>query len=245
MAIRAAVVNLTLNGYISNGDTTAATTNGLEIAGNSIATEIYLNNCDFSTVSGIKTALTNDIQIGANSYIKMYLKNTKLGSSTQIIGTTGMLAGSFVRSHNHNAVSNAHKTWRRGGTIENETTIRHTASGYSWKNTPASSSNKLTFPGIALDTLKAAVNANLPVTITCYVRYDSLYNGNMPRLVLVGGVISGITNDVTDSAQSSNADAWDQLSVVATPTENGVIEFYVDGDGTAGNFYVDDFDVSQ
>jgi hypothetical protein len=38
---------------------------------------------------------------------------------------------------------------------------------------------------------------------------------------------------------------WQQLSLSDTPSEQGVIEFYFDCDGTAGNVYVDDVAVTQ
>ncbi len=114
--------------------------------------------------------------------------------------------------------------------------------------TPVSASNKLIFPAAGVDNFKAAVNANSQVTITVYVYYDGTYNGNMPRLVVLGGILNGIGSygvPVTATAPSSMANTWQQLSVQVTPTEVGVLEFYIDCDGTAGNVYVDDINITQ
>lgn len=240
-----ALANTEINRMISNSDSTYSTPTGVEISSSAIGVDLYFNDCDFSTVNSTKIAHTDDFSIGDNVYAKIYLNNCKLGGANQITITGALQRGSFIRSHKHNQVETAFKTWKRGGVIENDTSVRHTASGYSWKNTPNSASNKLSFPGTGVEAFKAAVNADTPVTIKAFVRYDSSYNGNMPRLVLKGGVLEGIPSDVVDTAQAANADAWDELSVTATPDENGVVEFLVDGDGTAGNFYVDDFDIVQ
>jgi hypothetical protein len=61
---------------------------------------------------------------------------------------------------------------------------------------------------------------------------------------MLGGIVAGIDTDVTDTL-SVGADEWEQLSVSDTPTEIGVIEWYVDCDGTAGVVYVDDMGVAQ
>lgn len=156
-----------------------------------------------------------------------------------------MTTDSFIRSHKHDTSGTTQKNWFKNGTVNSDQTVRHTASGYSWNLAPTSATQKLILPGPAtFDAFKAAVVASAAVTVTAWVRKDSSYNGNAPRLVLVGGFIGGIAADVTDSL-SVGADTWEQLSVSGTPNEAGVIEWYIDCDGTAGSVYVDDIAVSQ
>ena len=50
--------------------------------------------------------------------------------------------------------------------------------------------------------------------------------------------------DVVDT-HAAAVDTWELLEVKGTPTEAGVLECFVDCDGTAGNIFVDDFAVAQ
>lgn len=223
-----------------NADASFATTNGI-INNASSYVKIYLLNCEF----GSGTAHTNDINCGNTALVECYAINTNLLSATEISTPTTLSHGSFIKSHKNDQSSTTFKNTYRIGTIQSEQTIRHTASGFSWKLTPSSTINKLILPGPTIfDTFKAAVNASSQVTITAYVYKDSSYDGNAPRLVILGGIIGGVASDVTDSLTVAHSN-WEQLSVQATPNEAGVIEYYIDCDGTAGNVYVDDIAVTQ
>lgn len=240
---------------IFNSDATlAATASGLDIgvAGVFPNGEIYIYNGSF----GATTAHTQDILATAttNGTAKIYLFNTVLASTTEVSSNSNLSFTSLIASHKNDTSSTTFKNWYRYGTIVNDTTTRHTASGYSWKMTPntanASGFNyiKLILPGPSgMGTFKVAVNASSAVTITGYVQKDGSYNGNAPRLVVVGGIVDGVGSAGTDSTASLTvgASTWEQLSVSVTPNEAGVIEYYFDCDGTAGNVYVDDIAVSQ
>lgn len=224
---------ITFDTCILNGDASYATTHG--IYNTTFVSYLRLKDCSLGASVAHSTADISSTELIADLY------NTTLASTTEVGAITKPLGK--IRSHKHDA--STHKSWYRYGTILSEQTTRHTASGYAWKLTPNSATGKLVFPGpLAFDTFKAAVAASAAVTVTAWVRKDSSYNGNAPRLVLVGGYIDGIAADVVSSF-SVGADTWQQLSVSGTPNEAGVIEWYVDCDGTAGNVYVDDMAVSQ
>ena len=222
-----------------NGDASFSTTQGINAGPN----ELYIVDSNL----GVTTAhATQDITAGSTAgNPKIYLFNTTLASSTEFASLTSFPETGEIHSTKHDASSTTYKSLYRYGIIASDQTIRHTASGYSWKLTPNNASFKLILPGpTQFNTFKAAVNASSQVTITAYVYKDSSYNGNAPRLVIVGGIIGGVASDVTDSLTVAHSN-WEQLSVQATPNEAGVIEYYIDCDGTAGNVYVDDIDVSQ
>lgn len=221
-----------------NGHATYSSANGIGVGAGGLIVLINTN-------VGVGAAhTTGDIGLGSVG-AKVLLYNSVLGSSTEVSSPTSMAIQSGVYSSKHDGSVTTFKIWYMAGIITSENTIRHTASGYSWKLIPVLASWKLRFPGpTPFDSFKAAVVASAAVTVTAWVRKDSSYNGNAPRLVLVGGYIGGIAADVVDSL-SVGADTWEQLSVSATPNEAGVIEWYVDCDGTAGSIYVDDMAVSQ
>lgn len=214
---------------------------GLNFAGGG-GGDVFIKDGSFGATTAHSTA---DIVYGSGfANYKVYLFNTVLATTTEVsISSSGLLA--VVRSNQHDASSTTFKSFSRGGTILSDTTTRHTASGYSWKMTPALAAMKMVLPGPSqFDTFKRAAVANVAVTVTAYVQKDGSYNGNAPRLVVIGGVTPGIASDVTAALTVASGN-WEQLSVVVTPTADGVIEWYVDCDGTAGNIYVDDMAVSQ
>lgn len=225
-----------------DGDSSFSTSTGFATSSSTSGRHVFMNSSFGSNVAHT----SQDISFATSSSVVFELYNTTLASTTETSTQSSAFSNSsYLRSTKHDGSSTTHKSLYRFGTIASDQATRHTASGYSWKMTPNNASNKLILPGPStFDSFKAAVNASSAVTITAYVQKDSSYNGNAPRLVLVGGFIGGITSDVTDSL-SVGADTWEQLSVSGTPSEAGVVDYYIDCDGTAGNIYVDDISVSQ
>lgn len=226
-----------------NGESSYATGVGIALTGTYKSGKAKLRNCNLGGVTG---HTSGDIYIATYNSAEIEMHSTILASANEVVYQTPTASPKFcyVRSHKHDA-DIAHKSWYRDGILNSEASTRHTASGLAWKMTPSYAYEKLIFPGpTTFDTFKAAVVASAAVTITAWVRKDSSYNGNAPRLVLIGGYIGGIAANVVASL-SVGADTWEQLSVSGTPNEAGVIEWYIDCDGTAGSVYVDDMAVSQ
>lgn len=75
------------------------------------------------------------------------------------------------------------------------------------------------------------------------------YNGAAPRLVLRSNAAIGITSDTVIATMSTSPDlsgVWTLVSgTTAAATDDGMMEFYVDCDGTAGWINVDDFSVDS
>lgn len=234
---------LKMKTFTVDSDASFSTATGVRVDGSGhtlFITDSTFGNTTAHTSGDINLASLS----GQNNYA--YLFNTILASSTEVQNQTTFFGpGAKVASQKHDQSSTTYKSFYRFGTIQSDQTTRHTASGYSWKMTPAIAGFKLLLPGpLTLDTFKVAVNASSLVTITAYVQKDGSYNGNAPRLVMVGGIIGGIASDVTASLTVASGN-WEQLSVSGTPNEAGVIEYYFDCDGTAGNVYIDDIAITQ
>jgi hypothetical protein len=219
-------------------DTSFATTNGLIIV---TGTNLYLYNCNFGTASGIFTTHTNDINISKNTtnlyLLNMVLNNCNLSSSVELASQTSMFDGDYVGSQSTDKTAGLDKTWFRYGTITKETTTVHTGS-QSMKMTPNSATVRLQSPSF-----KVAVASGATLTPTVYVYEDGSYNGQRARLIVKRNDSLGITADtLLDTATASSDAAWEGLTgTTAAATADGVMEFVVECDGTAGNLFVDSF----
>lgn len=239
--------NVIFDNLVSNGDSSFSTPVGISFG--SVPTlwnEVYFINCDFSTVSGIKTAHNPDFEISSSSPTtnalsgKIYLINTKLGAATEISNQSNLRDNSFISSQKHDQTAGLHKTWKKYGTITIETTTVHTG-GQSVKLTPNNASSKLESGSFFI-----AVANGATLTPSVFVYENAAYNGARARLILKRNDALGITADtVIDTATVASDAAWEALTgTTPAATDDGVMEFVIDCDGTAGNLFVDSFSVT-
>lgn len=237
--------NVSFYNLVSNADTgNASAVKGIVVTdGNPTLLNLNIINGDFSSVSGIMTAHSIDIDLGSSNtgIAALNIVNTKLGGTTEIGNTSGMTPTSFVSSQKHDQTAGVHKTWKKYGLIQNETTTVHSGSN-SMKMTPNNASNKLESSGVYGGFQVAVENGNT-VTPSVYVYEDASYNGNRARLVLKRNDALGITSDTVIATATAASDAaWEELTgTTASVTDDGVLEFVIDCDGTAGNLFVDSF----
>lgn len=233
---------------VLSGDSTFATTNGINVASGAAVAELVIVNGDFGTATGIKTAHTNDINVSGctGAFVRMFLSNTKLASTTEVLTPSAMSASSFICSQKHDQTGGNHKTVKKGGVLDLETTTTHTGS-QSLRMLPTSASIKLESSG-AEGGFKVAVASGETVTPSVYVRESAAYNGNRCRLIVKRNDAIGITADtVLDTRTGASDAAWELMTgTTAAATDDGVMEFVVDCDGTAatGYVYVDSFTVA-
>lgn len=201
-------------------------------------------NCNFGRYH---THTSADILMSAsNNSGEFEFFNCYTSSSTPVLWSTRIGSPSALRFQRLNGGATTFRSFFHNGSINQETSTRHTASGYSWKCTPLDANDPLVLPGPStFDTFKVACPANVARTITVWVYRDGSYNGSFnPTLVVIGGLIAGVGSDIS-VADAGGASGWNQISSGSfTPTEDCVIEFYVKGIGTAGNFFVDDVSVT-
>jgi hypothetical protein len=191
----------------------------------------------FGIASGILTA--HSVDVSNSAFGRLFVNSSNLASGTDISSKTMQRGGGiFCQKYGQTAGNN--KTWKHGGVVSIETTTVHTGS-QSMKMTPSSATVKL-----ESGSFKVAVANGNTVTPTVYVYEDASYNGNRSRLILKRNDAIGITSDtVIDTATSASDGAWEALTgTTAAATDDGVMEFCVDCDGTAGNLFVDSFSVA-
>lgn len=221
-------------------------------ATNSNATVCELENCSF----GATTAhATGDLGIWIISNPMVVMHNTTLASSTEVFfNSSTMSYGSYICSLKHDGVAGAHKTWKYGGrttgaALEIDTAQFHTASP-SLRMYPGVSGTKL-----ESSTWEAAVASGATLTPSVRVRHSTTgsgdsasYNGSTrARLIVKKNVAAGIAADTVLATATSASDgaangAWELISgTTAAVTDDAILEFCVDCEGTAGWVGVDDF----
>src|SRR6266542_847545 len=234
---------LLLRSVTLSGDSSFATTNGVNfnVAGNP-AISLECDNCTFGTVSGIKTAHTNDINCNSSNnarYAEVTLRNTKLDSATEIANQAHLAGRSYIRYQRVDQATNTHKAvYPVLGTVSYETGTFKTAAP-SEAMAPAGDG-----AGEKLESgpKRVAVLSGATVSIAVYVRKSAAYTGSAPRLMQRANPAIGVLVDTVIDTLSVAADTWEQLSgVTAAASENGVAEFYADCDGAIGTVYVDDW----
>jgi len=235
-----------ISGVIS-GDSTFSTTNGINEAGVGLVNKNYrFYSCTFGVASGIKTAHTNDVNVsGTPASMDYIFNNCILASTNEVTSQSNMNSKGFIGSEKNDQTAGLHKTWKKYGTITIDTTIFNTASP-SERLTPNNASNKL-ISGIK----KAAINNGETLTPTVYVRESVVgdgtdYDGARPRLIVKRNDAVGITADtVLDTATVAAEGAFEALTgTTGTATDDGVLEFYIDCDGTTGWVNTDDWAIA-
>ena len=129
------------------------------------------------------------------------------------------------------------------GSVEPETTIRHTASGFAWKFI----FNSTNTSAIPIDLGKIIVNNGSLVTIglwtykTAADKYITLKIINNPQL--------GMTADITADNTSASNNTWTKIEATFTPSAQGPAEIQVVGQSTGVSSstycYFDDLEVAQ
>ena len=196
------------------------------------------------TVSVSQGSLNGYITLQADSHITVN-NATWTNFAAPTFTAADAAFGPYLLSFRHNTAEDDHRGYFKYGNILSEATVRHTASGLSWRFTPTGGVGTwFRVPTSTPFTFKAAVDKNVAVTLKAWVKLHASYDGTAkPRIVALGGLLQGVAADVVGDSHSGGAD-WEQLTVAlsgaSTPTETGVIEFTVEGAGTAGGFYVDD-----
>ena len=154
-------------------------------------------------------------------------------------------SGRALYAKNHDGVSGAVLTQYQYGTVEKETSIRHTASGVSWKIDISSSNASVSSP-IEWLLSKLVVNANAAVTCKIWVYRDG--TGVNGGLRVKSGAVEGVTANVDAVITDTTINSWVECSLTFTPTEAGAVDIFAMGynvSNTSHNVYLDDFSASQ
>ncbi len=110
-----------------------------------------------------------------------------------------------------------------------------------------SGNNSFGFGGGESWSWQIPVKSGSPLTVSCYIRYNSEYQGSSytkPKLTLSGKGISTTSVSATSAAEN----AWELLTINAgTPTESGILNLKAEGfsNNPGARFWIDDIQVSQ
>ena len=236
---------LTFRNFTMCGDTTFPNQQAITLGG--YYGRLFLEGCQLGVPTGIYTTHTSgDIPASTTAIpVNYILRNTTLGSPTEIINQSSMNAATstYIVSEKHDQTAGLHYRWERNGTVNTDSSLFKTASP-SLKMTPTSASIKLTATRYPFH-FSAPVSSGQTITFTCYVQKSAAYNGAQPRLLVIENAAIGITVDTVLSTASGGLGSWLTLTgTTAAVTDDGVLEFTVDCDGTAGFVNVDDCSVS-
>jgi len=247
----AGVANVTLNNFTSSGDTTFSTTNGISFVNGAMGLKI--NNGDFSTVTGIKTAhLTADLVFSTTNWnYSVWANNTKLGVFTVANSTltTNAANGSFVAFSDYGQTVGDNRVFYpvSGSAITDTTAGLFRTASPSVRLTPLSLARKLTTGNIYIPIAAGTATATLSAYVRKSVGGDgAAYNGATPRLMILANpsVAAAYNSDVV-CASGGGAGSFSQLTcTLPTATNAGTLIGYVDVDGTAGWVNVSDIVVA-
>jgi hypothetical protein len=168
----------------------------------------------------------------------VFVRGAATISEATVVATLTAGTGYTVYLNNLNAAGA--KNYHDRGTIAQATDQRHTASGYSWKFNPTSTTAWSDNP-LSLSVAKIACSASVALTLGIWVRRDSTNIAG--RLLVKGGQITGTASDVS-VATTPTINTWTNYTMSLTPTATGVIDVLFecyDGVGTTNSLWIDDF----
>lgn len=227
---------------VSSGDSSFATDFGVHFSGNGRGCQF--DNCTFGVATGIKVAhATRDINWNADLCIEALFQNC-LFSSTNKFATVQLKPGSSIAAMRYQQTNGSHRNQLAYGLLQTDTAISHDASP-SERLTPNNALRKVeSSPKIV------AVDATDVIEISAWVRKSvsgdpggANYNGNPPRLLLKANAAIGIDDDIVLDSMAAAGGTWEELSGISPTSliDDGVLEFLVDCDGTAGWINIDDW----
>lgn len=215
---------------------------GVLFSGNVRSTfaDIVFENCDIGVANGLFTTnATADIGVTGTTFVQATFHHCRLGSATKFTAQSALHGGSFVAFQGQTLADS--KVWVREGTISYETGTVDVSPGL--KLEPRLTGKKLDSGGcIRSRGFRRYVQNGQVCTPSIKVRKNGAYNGAAPRLVLKANPAVGIDSDTALDTLSVGADTWETLTAACPAVDaDGVLEFVVDCDGTAGAVFVDTF----
>lgn len=249
-----ATANVTIGGtecdnvYLKNMTLNAGTTLTCPI-GINLTSDLHEIYVDTSTFGVTTTHATGDVNVSStNLFIRAVLRNCQLSSTTPVSNTGNLTEGSFISLAKFQQTAGNHKTFKKYGTIVPDTVIFNNGSP-SVRLTPNNSAatNKLQ-GGVK----KVAVPNGQAATVNVFLRKSvagdgSAYNGNQPRLMLKADPAIGITSDTVLATADNTYNGTFKVLTATTPviSDDGVLQLYIDCDGTAGWVNADDWSANS
>jgi len=198
-----------------------------------------------TTFGKTTTHSTGDFKIlNAASSLFLTMNNCLLNSANQLVNQTNLSGSSYIRSSKNNQTVGSHKQYKMAGTISIDTVIYDVLP--SERLTPNNASTKLQSSVVKIPVANGGtLSVNVKVRQSV-VGDGTAYNGNFARLVVKQNVAAGIANDTVLATATSGANgSFQTLSgTTISVTDDAVLSFYVDCDGTTGWVNLDTWSTS-
>lgn len=205
---------------------------GIRFTNNTFApTGNYVYNCDF------RYNASGSVQSDFGTH---YFVNCNMADSTEG-AFVNQLTGSRIHFQNGDQTANNHLIYTEVGRIQSDATVRHTASGISWKFMPTVATN-VEFP-LRMTAGKVYFLTGRTCTVKLWMRRSN--TGLTGRVIIRGGQLGGPSTDQIASI-SAAADTWEELTLSWTSASTGVVEIEVEFyGGTTYSGYIDDMTVTS
>lgn len=160
--------------------------------------------------------------------------NATFSSPTELSTNGAYSYGVEYSAQRYQGVAGSNRRVRWEGTLRRDTTITDVAPS-SVRLTPTRSDFKLRGEPI-LVSVQSGQACTISVNVRKSVAGDgTAYNGSQPRLVVLANPSAGIQTNAVVATASGSAGVWETISgSTATVSEDCVLEFVVDCDGTQG-----------
>jgi hypothetical protein len=247
-------IELTIRGGTICGSTLQAQPRGLWVVGDWC--KFRAENVDFGVATGTDTThSTGDVVFNDNQgRWDLLFVGCALASATKITGHTGSDFKLYdIRHQRYNNTAGDHRRDVQVGAgiawTHRLDTVRYDVSSPTEKIAP---SITVSYAKAESAVRRVRVLNGVAKTISCKVWKSSSaagdsanYNGAEPRLIRRANPAIGLDSDTVIDTMTAAIGNWEQLTgSTGTPTDDGVVEFYVDCDGTAGHVNVGEFTVS-
>jgi hypothetical protein len=218
---------------------------------------LYIENTTFGVTNHHATADMSVFTVGA---LMVFLSNCNLASTTPLANIANLIQGTYIEAAKYQQSTGNHRMWQAEGILSIDTAIYDTTP--SLRMTPAiqaNSSTKMASAPLGMG-FQVPVASGNTLTVTVKVRKSvvgdgTAYNGTAPRLIVRKNVAAGIAADTvlaTDGGTGSTpGTAWGSggtaellTGTTAAVTDDAVLEFIVDLDGTTGWVNVDTWTVT-
>lgn len=242
--------NLSVNDAVFAGSSGVAATRGLYTLTQSFTKllNLYFQNCTFGVATGSYVAhSTADLSLSDSvASLRIYMDNCNMASTTKISGLTGATGAapdSFVRCARYGQVAGDHRSFFPYGNVSSDSTIFNTATP-SERLTPSSATIKFVSSPKLIPVASAATLTPVVTVRKSVVGDGTAYNGNQPRLIARRYYSTGVIIDTVLATAAGAAGSWETLTgTTIAATDTGVMEFFVDCDGTAGWVNIDDWSI--
>jgi hypothetical protein len=233
--------SITFNNLATNGDSSAATTSGVNVPSNAAFGKLTFVNCNFSQTSGILTAHTNDLRIqGSSCGLDILFDNCLFGASTLVNGYSNLINNTgIIKFNKYNQTTNKHLWYgaygiaQATGTGLTDTNVR-TASSLALRIAPENSSTGFSW------SFKILARASTYVGVGGYIQKNAAFGTDLCTVDLY--LPGSTTPDATYTMP--NDTNWNVFNLAANYT--GTVDLYATVTITAKSatasayIYVDD-----